>query len=99
MKNKSLKTLVFSLGLAAMMLPANAMAQEDAEKPGGLFGHGNMPSSGGLLQTRNSECQFDGTLGGTTQENPTSAPIGSGIAVLVAAGAGYALLKRKEETK
>ena len=38
------------------------------------------------------------TLGGVTNsENPETAPLGSGIAMLVAAGAGYALLKRKEE--
>ena len=36
-------------------------------------------------------------LEGTTPENPTNAPLGSGIAILVAAGAGYALLKRKED--
>lgn len=34
-------------------------------------------------------------LGGAESENPT--PVGSGIIVLMAAGAGYALLKRKED--
>ena len=33
-------------------------------------------------------------LGGAENENPT--PVGSGIAILTAIGAGYALLKRKE---
>jgi hypothetical protein len=38
------------------------------------------------------------TLGGAQNENPTTdAPLGSGIVILMAAGAGYALLKRKEE--
>lgn len=37
-------------------------------------------------------------LGGAQNENPTTdAPLGSGIVLLMAAGAGYALLKRKEE--
>ena len=36
-------------------------------------------------------------LEGTTPENPTNAPLGSGIAILVVAGVGYTLLKRKED--
>jgi hypothetical protein len=36
-------------------------------------------------------------LGGGTEENPT--PLGNGIAILVAAGAGYVTLKKKMEEK
>ncbi len=37
-KTMNLKTIVLSLGLVAMMLPASAMAQRTAERPGGVFG-------------------------------------------------------------
>lgn len=37
------------------------------------------------------------TIGGMTNENPT--PVGSGLLIMVAAGAGYALLKKKEEKR
>jgi hypothetical protein len=102
----NLKTIAFSLGLAAgMMLPASASAQ-------GVFGdmldnyysekEQSSQSGGALLRGSNRDqygSSLNGTLGGATQEDPTNAPLGSGIAVLVAAGAGYALLKRKEEAK
>ena len=108
--NKSklnLKTIVFSLGLAAgMMLPASASAQGVfgdmldnyyAEKEESSKNRGMMNRQGG------TSVGLGGSLEGVTfqQEDPTipNSPIGSGIAILVAAGAGYALLKRKEETK
>ncbi len=37
------------------------------------------------------------TIGGMTNDNPT--PVGSGLLIMVAAGAGYALLKKKEEKR
>ena len=80
------KTLVFSLGLAALMLSANNL---HAQNGGGLFGRG-MTSDNAEYSNR------DGVgLGGAESENPT--PVGSGIVILMAAGAGYAMLKRKED--
>ncbi|MBR6930188.1 MAG: hypothetical protein IKH61_08175 [Bacteroidales bacterium] len=108
-KTKTLKTIAFSLGLAAgMMLSASASAQ-------GVFGdlldnyYSEKEESGknhGMMNRQGSGTSF-GTgadISGLTfvQEDPTidpNSPIGSGIAILMAAGAGYALLKRKEETK
>ena len=81
------KTLVFSIGLAALMLSANNL---NAQNGGGLFGRG-MTSDNAEYSNR------DGVgLGSAENENPT-APLGSGIVVLTAIGAGYALLKRKED--
>lgn len=69
----------------------------------GLFGKGgsadnnNYFSNQGLLGDRNG-LSFGLTLGGANSENPTQeTPLGSGLIIMVAAGAGYALLKRKEE--
>ena len=40
------------------------------------------------------------SLGGAQNEDPTTdVPVGCGIAILLAAGAGYTLMKRKEEQK
>ena len=91
-----------------MMLPASASAQ-------GVFGdlldnyYSEKEESGknhGMMNRQGSGTSFGAgaDISGLTfvQEDPTidpNAPIGSGIAILVAAGAGYALLKRKEETK
>ena len=91
-KNRK-KAIVLSLGLA-MMLPAiNLNAQE---KPGGLFGGNNQTerNEGPMLRSGSKSGEGIG-LGGAESENPT--PVGSGIIVLMAAGAGYALLKRKED--
>ena len=85
---KTLKTLVFSLGLAAMMLSANNL---NAQNGGGLFGRG-MTSDNAEYSNRDGGV----SLGGAEAEDPT-APLGSGIVVLTAIGAGYALLKRKED--
>ena len=111
---KALKSIVFSMVLAAgMLLPVSSFAQEGAK--GGMFGLGNWFESSELFHANDPEelgdglfmrdgnsnnwSSLNGTLVGAEQEDPTNAPLGSGIAVLVAAGAGYALLKRKEEAK
>jgi len=104
-----LKTIAFSLGLAAgMMLPASASAQ-------GVFGNmldnyyeeQNQASRGALLRGgRSSEGystgteQFgNGTSGtyniATEQFGNPDAPLGSGLFIMAAAGAAYALKKRK----
>ena len=86
--NKTLKTIVFSLGLAAMTLTANNL---NAQNDGGLFGRGMTPDN---AESNNRDGGIG--LGGAQSEDPTS-PLGSGIAILTAIGAGYALLKRKED--
>ena len=81
------KAIVLSLVLAAMALTTtNLNAQNDGSR--GLFGKG--------AETESNNRDGGVGLGGATTENPTETPLGSGIALLVVAGAGYALLKRKE---
>ena len=92
-------SLTFTLLLTAAIVlggGAKVSAQES------LFGRENNGPRGGNHQ----ESLLRGTTNGsftlgdvTNNENPTEAPIGSGIVMLMAAGAGYALLKRKEEQK
>ena len=87
-KTKSLKTLVFSLGLLAMTLTANNLnAQNDGSR--GLFGRGDITE----YSNRDDETSF--TV--NSQDFGQEVPMGSGIVILLAAGAGYATLKRKEE--
>lgn len=81
-----MKTLVFSLGLAAMTLTANNL---NAQNGGGLFGRGDITES----SNRDGETSF--TV--NSQDFGQNVPMGSGIVILLAAGAGYAALKRKEE--
>ena len=99
-KSTTLKAIALSLGLAALMAPATMNAQinhgllQNPYKTESNKNHGMLNSTG----NRNNDSQLNGTISGYTIEDPT-APLGSGIAVLVAVGAGYALLKRKEEAK
>ena len=114
MNNKNKKTIVLSLALATGLLwPMAANAQDkggvfgkgasiEREDQGGML-RGNSLSGGFMLGAGGTENPvptpntwgFD--LGGGNEENPT--PLGSGMAILVAAGAGYVTLKKKKEEK
>ena len=94
-KKMNLKTIVLSLGLAAMMLPANAMAQGTAERPGGLFGLNDLFATEGLFQNRSEEQELELIVEIQPFEDP--APLGSGITILIGAGLGYVTLKKKED--
>ncbi len=93
---------VNSKALAQESFIGNQTGDNNSALNKGLMGRGSSVdnqdyfSRSGLLGDR-SGTGF--TLGGVTNnENPTSeAPLGSGVVLLMAAGAGYALLKRKEE--
>ena len=91
----NLKAIVLSLGLGAMMLPANAMAQGTSKRPGGLFGLNDLFATEGLFQTRVEEEALN--LNVETQSFQDPAPLGSGIAILIGAGLGYVALKKKED--
>ena len=112
-KNKSLKAIVLSLGVAAMLLPAKTLNAQD--RPGGLFGT-NVPteqSNAGLLRQGTGgggyfihpQTFFDGENYGYNLNNGTfedvtpEVPLGSGLFIMAAAGAGYALKKRKDNKK
>ena len=114
---KSLKTVAFALGLAAMTLPATTLNAQG--RPGGLFGT-NAPTEqpqGGSMLMRNgsgtggfniSTGQFGGnssqeggnygiSIGTMGQDPPEpSAPLGSGLFIMAAAGAAYAFSKKRK---
>ena len=102
-KRRKKKAIMLSLGLAAMMLPVMACAQG-----GGLFQLGTKPetegnsglmdrgevTAGGALTGQG----FGGTNGDITgQTFGDDAPLGSGLFVLLAAGAGYATMKSRKK--
>ena len=94
-KKMNLKAIVLSLGLAAMMLPANAIAQGTSKRPGGLFGFNDLFATEGLFQNRSEEQELD--LEVEIQPFQEPAPLGSGIVILIGAGLGYVALKKKED--
>ena len=91
----NLKAIVLSLGLAAMMLPANAMAQGTSKRPGGLFGYNNQYVGENLFQIRGGGMGMN--LNVEIQPFQDPVPLGSGIAILIGAGLGYVALKKKED--
>ena len=99
--NKKLKGLVFSLGLAAMMLTANNL---NAQKGGGLFGRGATSFDYAVSSSEESLMQRSGagdaTITGSGIQNGNFVevtPLGSGIAIMLVAGLGYVALKKKED--
>ena len=96
-KHNYLKTLVFSLGLAAMTLTAtnlNAQNHSTSSWTGGLFERGMTPDNAEYSNSR-------GLINSSTSTGITNddfgAPLGSGIAILIGAGLGYVALKKKED--
>ena len=97
---KTMKTLVFSLGLVALLLTStNLKAQYDGSR--GLFGLGGS-SADYEYSTRDGLIGINDNTGGSTngiQNDSFGTPLGSGIAILLAAGAGYAVVRRKRSRK
>ena len=103
------KTKVALLALAiglGQLLPSPIMAQQDGS--GGLFGRGNLrdgiEAQGGILNQGFGGTQggvtnqtFGGTQGGITNQTFGETPLGSGLLVMLAAGAGYATIKSKKK--
>ena len=109
---KSLKTVAFALGLAAMTLPATNLNAQD--RPGGLFGSQNAPTekNGGSMLMRDGSTsgfgfnigveQFGGENGGgqggyNIGTEQFGAPLGSGLFIMAAAGAAYAFSKKRKK--
>lgn len=87
-KQTKLKAFVLSVAMTvAMSLPMTMNAQSD-----GFFrgGNDNYDNRDGITLGGNGMSLGDNP----TQENPT--PLGSGLLIMVAAGAGYVALKKKE---
>ncbi len=107
-KRKTTKTLALLAAMAVgLALPSSVEAQQGGK--GGVFGrgsdsgHGNEKGTTGMLNQSLSTTNgglndqiFGGTNGGFVNEG-FGTPIGGGLLILVAAGAGYAILKRKED--
>lgn len=94
-KKNSLKAIALSLGLAALMAPATPMNAQS--RPSGLFGSDpqtNDNSPKGLMNPNRSGVSF-GFSNGNFGEKP--APLGSGLVLLIGAGLGYVVLKKKED--
>lgn len=102
------KVLLLTLALSAgLLLPLDMNAQK-----GGMFARGNKTESTDnfSMMNRGSTGGYDlhnqqfgsNTIGGYDLHNQTfgqEAPLGSGLLILAAAGAGYALKKRKKNNK
>ena len=101
------KTIVFSiLVVVGMLLSASLSAQEQQSgRHGGLFGENTPSTSNGLMNRSESTVggNFTGQGFGATNGNITGqtfgAPLGGGLFVLFAAGAGYATMKSKKTQK
>lgn len=99
------KALVLSLALAALP-SALTWGGPSGTPEGALFGTGSASTTegnNGVFNRANVEATFGNeifggvTLNGYTHDNFEITPLGGGLAVLLAAGAGYAALKRRKE--
>ena len=104
------KAIVLTLGLATLTLPLDAQVfkhgrhqpyKEQSNTNGSLMNR----STGGGGYFIHSQTFFDGENygynlnNGTFQDVTPEAPLGSGLFIMAAAGAGYALKKRKDNKK
>lgn len=102
MNKRKKKTRIIALLLAmavGQVLSSTAMAQQG----GGVFGRGDSQTErGGMLRGNNRDGVFNvgnepfGATGSQIGNEPFGTPIGGGIALLVAAGIGYAAFKSKQ---
>ena len=94
-KSQSLKAIVLSLGLAALMASATMNAQINR----GLLqnpykDHDNSRRNESLMRA-GAPKSIEGDI--TNDGFGINAPLGSGIAILIGAGLGYVALKKKED--
>ena len=80
-----------------MVLSANTLSAQ-----GGLFKRGAVAEENGYGYSGHSQNELLGRSGGTegiinNQTFGQNVPLGSGAVILLSAGIGYALLKRKED--
>jgi len=98
---KTLKTVVFSIGLSTMLLSTTSLS---AQINRGLLdnpykaqdGQGAL-RKGGEGQTRSSGSGSGSFINEAFGDTDTTSPVGGGLAILLSAGLGYAALKRKKE--
>ena len=93
---QTMKTIVFSLVLAAMTLTANHLNAQNS----GLFGMGKSSDNNEYISNREGLMRggvgIDDNEGGGITNDDFGAPLGGGIAILIGAGLGYVALKKKE---
>ena len=101
MKKTNMKTVTIATALMLLLsLPFAGFAQEENR---GLFGRGGSSAdysygSGGGLMKQGDPVSINDEGSGITND-PFGAPLGSGIAILLAAGAGYAVVRCKRSRK
>lgn len=89
-KQTKMRALMLSLIMVlGMLVPMTMNAQNGGTDN---FFQGSSDNYG----NRDTNVNGSMTLGNATQEDPSSAPLGSGLLIMTAVGAGYALLKKKE---
>ncbi len=104
---KTMKTIVFSLVLAAMTLTATSLNAQN-RNGGGLFGMGETPDNvdngtrgvlnvNGTRGALNVSGNVEGGISNFGIGEDENAPIGSGIVIMLAAGLGYVAFKKKED--
>ena len=101
------RTLVFSLLVAAGMLLSTSLSAQEQDRPGGLFGkpsfapsysYGMMGRGSGSAEGDLTGQGFGSTNGDITgQTFGDGVPLGSGLFVLLVAGAGYATMKSRKK--
>ena len=97
MKRVKLKRRAFVVLVSALVLSANTLSAQ-----GGLFKRGAVADENGYGYSGHSQNELLGRSGGTegiinNQTFGQNVPLGSGAVILLSAGIGYALLKRKED--
>jgi len=101
MKNtkRKLKTMVLMVAMAAgMLLPTTVSAQGLFNSSFGHSGSGGV-SNGAFANSGSTEVtneSFGTNSGDVNNQNFGKAPLGSGLLIMLVAGAGYAALKRKK---
>ena len=90
-------TIAIVLGMAFASFGQNSKAV--GHQGGGLFGMGDKPENQASASNRDETPLLPGTYGGNANQNAQneSAPLGSGIAVLVGLGAAYMVAKKRKE--
>ena len=81
-----MKKIIFAIAFVMMVVIANAQSDSFFKSDNGNAGNGNRDDEG-----------FSMALPGHGSNDDQQAPLGSGMLVLTALGAGYAIARRKRE--
>lgn len=99
-KQTKLKAFVLSVAMTVwMLLPVTMNAQSDGFFRSGGGDYSNRDAGGGAYSLNNQQFGSDAN-GGYNLDNQTfgqnTSPLGTGLLILTAAGAGYVAIKRKQ---